>query len=543
MFRIFFTLIYLPEILLSLLPMFLFAISLLSSVEVILVYLILIFIVIAAARIDLEFPKFKDGDRISIIIAPEESSSRSANRYIRTASKLKEYCDFQYVVFGTNSIVKRTNIHSTYDTSNITFWGVPNLQEALRAFFLYYSIARFILRNEKHIKNVIVYSSPDLSYRLFRYLHKRLDTKIRFIATGMPEKEVITGVPGKQTVSLIKNSHRLILPISGGGFTDFYDNLKSLGYWDPKKFFECRSALVIDYLKNTKNVHINLNDNKEILLLIGSRGSEISRHLSVAKYTLNKFENTEFRVFFLAPNEDVHEYLKGLFGDYKCAGFDLDEKHDYSLARLVICKSGTALIKPVLFGIPTIPFYIPSFRTKLTVKLVNYQLRKRTHNALHKPYFLLPNLITKSDFLVDEFLGSVDLNRLGNTIDGFIENPPDTEKFRVSFAREFLGVDGNIQGFTSVVEEYLKESTKNLKIIEQSILEDSYIDRKICPNPRGLLNKLKEKIPDDEPLSAFAIWRYCGRDEDQTIDAFRTMKLGIKDSTAIAIASNLIQTT
>lgn len=504
--------------------------------------MVLILIVILATQIDFKLPELKDGDSISIIIAPEESSSRYANKFITTALKLGEERDvFQYIVFGTSSLVKNTSIKLTYDTSNIIYWGMPNLQQYLNVFFLYWRIARFVWRNNNYIKNVVVYSSPDLTYHMFRYLHKRLDGKVRLIATGVPDKEVITGTPGKQTISLIKNSHRVILPLSGGSYTDFYNNLQTQGYWDSKKLFQCPSAFVLDYLKDAKDTHVNIRENKEILLLIGSRESEISRHLSLAKYILNKFERTEFRVSILAPNKDIQQHLKELFGNYRCADFDLDENHNYSLARLVICKSGTALIKPSLFGIPTIPFYIPSFRTKLAVRLVSYQQKKRSHTPIRKAYLLLPNLITKSDFLIHEFIGSVDLNRLGATIDSFIENPPDAENFRASFAREFLGVKGNSQGFKSIVDEYLKESTKNLKIIEQSILNDCDLDRQNCPDPESLLNKLKKKIPDEEPLSVFATWRYCGKNENQILDAFRKKKVRITDTAAMAIAAHLIR--
>ena len=522
------------ESLILLIPFIFYWIGILSVAEATIIVCTTLFIFTITCFRKIKFPVVMENDIVSIIIAPEESSSRFANKYIMRACELNSIiCDYRYLAIGTPSLVKDTKIELIYDISEDIFWGLPNLYQLLTCAIIYYRVAIYIIKNQNNIKNVILYSSPDLAPHFFRYIGRRKHDKIKFICTGLPNKEVFASAVGKQTKNILQSTHRIILPFSSGLYSDYYKILQQKNLWNSEKILRCQSSFIMDYLYDAKKTHIEHSANKDIICMIGSHKLEINRHIHIADNIIKKFQRTNYSIVFLCINAQAISYLESLFSNYNNVKFILETEYDYSKARIAVCKSGIGLLKPILYGIPTIPFYLPNIRTKIYF-YATYLCKKATSKDVNKNYFLLPNLLTKKELFPNTFVGKVNLDSLSDMINSYINHPPDTEILRIELAKNFLEIDSNDNTFESLINNYLKRSKRNLVQIRKKLSSDAEEDFSINPKVTDSNQQIHRSFYDD----LLAVSQLFSKSSEEEIKAaFLERKLVLSESAAIFLAS------
>lgn len=508
------------QILLCVVPEFLFLLGTISlyffgifvGIEIALVLFAMLIAILARSytTTNFQWTSKKDKKPIGVVIAPEESGSRYVAYFLeKRSSMVSEYAKYQYIGIGTDSLHKLGKIHLAANTSDIASWGVPSLTRLLSNLFIYLQLLLFILINKKLVKNIIIFSSPDLIYYLVPLIRIVVARDITLITISVPEKEVVLGVVGKQSIRNLANSDRIILPFMGGKFDKYYSLIEKSKYCDSKKIIRCQAAYVIDYLEKSKDIESYkksiIPERNDIIVLLGSRIEEINFHLKIAEVCIQEAQETNNNIILLASNLNNSTYLNRFFGHHHFVTVVMEDSYDYSRAKLAICKSGTALIKPILFGIPTIPFYIPNLRTKLYLQLIH--VRKIQFNF---GYFLLTNLIAgKDDYLSTDFLGSINYEKLKKEIHKYILEPPDIEPYRIEFAKQFLRVKGDrVTTYSDVVDDYLSSSKRNLAKIRLEIRKDAKREEKITASYNEEQQETYQELKDSGYTNAKILQKF-----------------------------------
>lgn len=499
-----------------------------TLVEIIIIYFAMFVVLCARTYVKFNFPPNSrdEEERIGIIIAPEESASRYASYFLKKrCDVVKEFSQYTYIGIGTSSL-KNSYVHLAVDTSHIAFWGVPSFTRLLSNILIYLRLLWFIFRNKQHVTNVIIYSNPDLIYYLAPLLRKVGPNDMTIITTSVPEKEVARQKIGDQTRKNIHSSDRIILPFLGGKFSDYYSLLKNNGLFNEKKIIQCQAAYVIDYLEKSTikpSTSYSKKNKTEIIVLLGSRLEEINYHLNVAKQCIETSKRLNLKTVIIASSNDNKDYLYKLFCHHSNLIVVLDDEYDYGNALVAVCKSGTALIKPILFGIPTIPYYIPNIRTHIYIKY--FYLKNIDFDP---EMFLLPNLIVNRKFnlLTTEFLGSVDVSKLDAAIERYCVSKPNTEDYRIEFAREFLGVHSSKTTYSEIVNEYLSNSKRNLAKLRKEMRIDAQKEKDII------------KSYNEEQQDIYDQLLNKGLDNIEILKLFNDHSILPNDSIAVNLAIN-----
>jgi lipid-A-disaccharide synthase len=127
------------------------------------------------------------------------------------------------------------------------------------------------------------------------------------------------------------------------------------------------------------------NDQRLLLLLPGSRRSEIERHVPIllGATRLIREKAPQLQIRMVLPNESMaalaNRYLSNSDGISVQAG-GLAES--LSIATAAIASTGTVTIECAYFGVPTVAMYVVSGAT--------YQIGKR---LIKVPYLAMPNLL------------------------------------------------------------------------------------------------------------------------------------------------------
>lgn len=464
--------ILVPEMTVLLVPFMLYIFGLMNLNELLLIYGVLFVFIFFYSYIRVSFPK-KTNKMVDVLVAPEESASRIVSHYLckmcyqpcnKYAHTPSDNCI--YLAIATPSImsdhVRQCGcMHMFCDTSSISSWGIPSLGKLLTYSFIYLQFLIYLFFNHDKIRSILVYSSPDMASKLFPHVRKKYPA-IKLYSAGVPEKEVIKGKPGKQTEKIFINSDKIILPISGGKFDAFYRELRRSDFYKDESIVHCKSHFILEHLQAAAKAPSyieTIESRKDIIVLLGSRIDEINCHLPVLR-ALNNV-NLDCNIVLLSANSTLNYYLNSLIKNKYNFQVIPEDEYSYSNAKIAICKSGASLIKCVVFGIPTIPFYIPNFRTYLYFK---YDLMK--NNKFDIKYVLLPHLIVGDSFLTTKFLGKIDQSELTSAIRDYFINA--LEKYSADYAKKvafsFLGEVEQCNGncVMAVVNEYQRYSARNL---------------------------------------------------------------------------------
>ena len=160
----------------------------------------------------------------------------------------------------------------------------------------------------------------------------------------------------------------------------------------------------------------NINKDKKLIgITIGSRASEINRHINIISKTimLLKIANKDYKFAILAT-KDTSEYIKNYFSKYKNIIVVCDENEKIEVIKkciLVIAKSGTNNIEIGAIGTPMITYYKTSTLTYFFAKIFSKTKLINLFNiTLGK--MIIPELVQKK--LTPETLAKTALYLLQN---------------------------------------------------------------------------------------------------------------------------------
>ena len=123
---------------------------------------------------------------------------------------------------------------------------------------------------------------------------------------------------------------------------------------------------------------------KRVLLLPGSRVSELKRHLPVMLPAAKRLAEQGFKLAMVLPNESLRELAMPML---KACGVLLDLRigglaEELGRADLAIASTGTVTMECAFFGVPTVALYKTSWST--------YQIGKRIVTV---KYLAMPNIL------------------------------------------------------------------------------------------------------------------------------------------------------
>lgn len=126
------------------------------------------------------------------------------------------------------------------------------------------------------------------------------------------------------------------------------------------------------------------NQKKRVLLLPGSRTSELKRHLPVMIPAALSLAKEGFELAMVLPNEGLQEMAKPMLA---ASGLALDMRigglaEELGRADLAIASTGTVTMECAFFGVPTVALYKTSWST--------YQIGKRIVTV---KYLAMPNIL------------------------------------------------------------------------------------------------------------------------------------------------------
>ena len=297
------------------------------------------------------------------LLAGEKSGDLIGAKIIK---KIKEnHTDINFIGIG-GDLMQKEGLKTLFPMNELSVMGVveilPKLFHILKRIK---ETANFIIKNKPDI--VITIDSPDFNFRVMK-LVKKYDVnnkikKIHFIAPSVWAYRKSRA----EKISKIYDLLFCILPFEPPYFEKY--NLKSVFVGHP--MFE-NSAI---------NENIYNFDSNIINITLGSRISEVKRHLPIIKEVINNIKDKEF---YILATENTKDYiLKNINNNVKVIS-DLEEKNNIiKLSKLVIAKSGTNNLEIASLGVPMIVYYKFGVITNLIAKSIRKNADRNFANLIN----------------------------------------------------------------------------------------------------------------------------------------------------------------
>lgn len=296
------------------------------------------------------------------LIAGEKSGDLIGSKIINRIKKSHD--DVNFIGVG-GELMKKEGLNSLFPMEELSVMGivevVPKLFKILKRIR---QTAKFILENKPDA--VITIDSPDFNFRVMKIV-KKFDKdnsikKVHFIAPSV-------WVYRKNRAKKIAKIYDLlfcILPFEPPYFEKY--GLKTVFVGHP--MFDGNI-----YENNQYNFDSNI-----ISITLGSRISEVKRHLPIIKDVIKNIPNKEF---FILATDNTKEYIKKNINDIKIIS-DVSEKNEIiKKSKLVIAKSGTNNLEIASFGIPMIVYYKFGFVTNFLANIIRKKADRNFANLIN----------------------------------------------------------------------------------------------------------------------------------------------------------------
>jgi lipid-A-disaccharide synthase len=226
---------------------------------------------------------------------------------------------------------------------NITSLSVMGIIEILPKLFSILRIIRSTVRDIITIKPdiIITVDSPDLNIRIVRKLANRISSKTKFIQLIAPS---VWAYNEKRALVYAKYYDLLIsiLPFEKKYFVKYGLRTIYIGHPLVTLQTQANKSYISDFIEKysiTKNFKI-------ITITLGSRLSEVKKHLPIIAQTLNMlYKNERNIIILLATFDHFKEVIKIGFMSVSLRYFFITQDHEkqisYQICDLAIAKSGT----------------------------------------------------------------------------------------------------------------------------------------------------------------------------------------------------------
>jgi len=203
----------------------------------------------------------------------------------------------------------------------------------------------------------------------------------------------------------------------------------------------------------------NKSNSHNLSIYPGGSLLEAQNHLKIISKVIEMFrDNSEINITIHCQTEDIKTFLTDYLSRRAQTqlSISLDRDINYNNIDIALCTIRQPRIKFILYGIPVIPFYIPTFYTKIYMKFTyhaNLQLKK----------LIIPNLTMGENLLDSRFVGEINYNELHDCINTHLKNGhKKAEQIRNKFAANFLGIEMQTT-FYRTFEKYRDNLDNTLK--------------------------------------------------------------------------------
>ena len=321
---------------------------------------------------------------------------------------------------------KIRSIFPIYDLSIMGYFEI--ITKFIKVFYRLIQTYHYVKKIKPDI--IITVDSPGFNFLLVKFLRKYAKLKIPIIHYVAPTVWAYKPERVKLCVQLF--DHMLvILPFEPPYFQKAGLKCSYVGNPSISSVNTTKKTL----LDEKKEIRKRYNLKKEILItvLLGSRVSEVNKHLKILYAYMQEMKRKHNNVYFHIPTlQNTHEIVKKSFDDDVNVIVSIDEKvkQDYITASdLIVSKSGTSILECVPKLIPIIMFYKVNCMTawliskKLKIKfftICNLMMDEEIIPELIQEKFSVKNLIDKShELLFNEKLRKDQLKKLKLFLDKF----------------------------------------------------------------------------------------------------------------------------
>lgn len=338
------------------------------------------------------------------LIAGEKSGDLIGSKIM---DKIKSnHSDVNFVGIG-GELMQSSGLNSVFPMNELSVMGIgeviPKLANILKRIK---ETANFIIENKPDM--VITIDSPDFNFRVMK-LVKKYDKnseikKVHFIA---PSVWAYRKSRAKK-ISKIYDLLFCILPFELSYFEKY--GLRSVFVGHP----------MFSNDKDDKEVNNTYNFNSNIIsITLGSRVSEVKRHLPIIKKVIEKIKDKEF---YILATENTKDYiLKNINNQNVKIVSELEEKNKIiKLSKLVIAKSGTNNLEIASLGVPMIVYYKFGFITNIVAE----SIRKKADRSFAN----LINIINNEEIIPEILLFDCNAKNVLNKVNYMFNNKDICEK-------------------------------------------------------------------------------------------------------------------
>ena len=297
------------------------------------------------------------------LLAGEKSGDLIGSKIIK---KIKDNnSDIEFIGIG-GELMQKEGLNSIIDMNELSIMGVFEvLPKIFRLLKLIKYVANFILENKPDV--VITIDSPDFNFRVMKIV-KKYDKnneikKIHFVAPSV--------------WAYRKSRAEKISKI--------YDLLFCILPFEPPYFekYDLKTVFVGHPIFENSNYENNYDFNSDIIsITLGSRMSEVKRHLPIIKKVINNIFNKQFYVLVTNNTKDYIE--KNLNNENIKIVSDKEEKDNIiRKSKLVIAKSGTNNLEVASFGVPMIVYYKFGFITNILATIIRRKADRNFANLIN----------------------------------------------------------------------------------------------------------------------------------------------------------------
>jgi lipid-A-disaccharide synthase len=325
------------------------------------------------------------------IVAGEASGDKLGSLVMR---ELKGHEGVKIIGLG-GDLMKAQGLESFFDIREISVMGVaevaPKIFKILR---LMKDLSEFIINEKPDV--ILTIDSPDFNFRLVKKLQKLRADKTKIYHYIAPSVWAYRAGRAKK-IAKIYDGLFCILPFEPPYFEKHGLQTYFVGH-----------PLIDDY----KTRHIKPLDGDFVSITLGSRKSEIDRHLSLIKPVVDELEKNFTPVILTLPQ--FENMLKNEFKNNPKTLVISDEMRKLEFmksSRFAIAKSGTNALEFSILGVPLLVYYkvhpVTAFIAKKVLKtpfanLINILAQKELVNELIQEK-ATPENILKSVQKLDRF--------------------------------------------------------------------------------------------------------------------------------------------
>ena len=281
--------------------------------------------------------------------------------------------EIQFEVFGsTGAQMRAAGVDSVVRRDDLAILGLWEIARALPRFWRAFGALKRAAVARKP-DAVILVDWPDFNLRLADWLHRRAFRVVYYISPQLWAWRPYRARSVRRDVDLLLS----ILPFEKDWYAARAPRLKVEFVGNP---------IAERYARRTSRS--TTIGTKSLLLLPGSRASEIARHLPVMIESLGRIRSavSDLSVGLVLPNEALASQARSLglpsFVNIRVGGLEQELVN----ADVAIASTGTVTLECAWFGVPTVAIYKTSFTT--------YQIARRIVTV---KYLAMPNLLANEE--------------------------------------------------------------------------------------------------------------------------------------------------